>query len=225
MKGILTAYLPGIRRRPVFEPEQYCGETVILVHGLLHRSWRMMDLGQWLCRKGYRVYVYDYPTSRRLIPEMGRELAGFLRQVAAKEAPENRISLISHSMGGLLLRCALAQPEIVPAERRGRWIMLGTPNGGSPVARKVIRDLFFAPALVRPLTALSRPATDLPVPEDWEVHVVAGAFDRKVPPRSAHYPAEKTYYLAQCAHSLMMNHPEVRDRIAGIFMEKEKICK
>ena len=224
MKGILTAYLPGILRRPVFEPEQYRGETVVLVHGLLHRSWRMMDLGRWLCSQGYRVYVYDYPTSRRLIPEMGRELAGFLRQVVAAEAPENRITLISHSMGGLLLRTALAE-DCIPPERRGCWIMLGTPNGGSPVARKVIRDLFFAPYLVRPLTALSRPAKDLPVPEGWRVHVVAGKWDRKVPPRSAHYAGETSYFVAQCRHSLMMDHPEVRGKIMEILSSEEKKWK
>ena len=37
--------------RPVLRPVAGNGEAVVLVHGLIHRSWVMVKLGRELCRR------------------------------------------------------------------------------------------------------------------------------------------------------------------------------
>ena len=110
----LATYAVGGRR---FEhlpgnPEQ---PAVVLVHGLLHRGIVMRSLAKFLNGRGYPVYIYDYKTTRSGIVEHGRKFTEFLRSL-----PEERVGIVTHSMGGLLTRVALCGLSGTPEELSNR---------------------------------------------------------------------------------------------------------
>ena len=77
--------------------------------------------------------------SGRHISTNGRELAGLLCRVMQEwPVPVRRVVLVGHSMGGLVLRAALAVAEEEGHEWLGRdvtLVTLGTPHHGAPLER------------------------------------------------------------------------------------------
>jgi len=91
---------------------------------------------------GYTVRCFDYDW-RRDIGELGIELA---RRIAAE--PARHVSIIGHSMGGLVGRAALRTDA---GQRVERLITLGTPHGGSYAPLQALRGVY---PLVRRLAQL-----------------------------------------------------------------------
>jgi hypothetical protein len=116
---------------------------LVLVHGLC------MNERQWL-REGHdhgaalghalgMTPVYVRYNSGRPISENGRELSALLEQLrSAWPAPLDDVTILAHSMGGLVARSAIHEAE----ERRYGWrdrlrsaAFLGTPHHGAPLER------------------------------------------------------------------------------------------
>jgi pimeloyl-ACP methyl ester carboxylesterase len=91
---------------------------------------------------GYTVRCFDYDW-RRDIAELGIELA---RRIAIE--PARQISIVGHSMGGLVARAALHTDA---GQRVQRLITLGTPHGGSYAPVQALRGVY---PLVRRLAQL-----------------------------------------------------------------------
>ncbi|MEZ5116109.1 MAG: hypothetical protein R2737_07565 [Candidatus Nanopelagicales bacterium] len=133
------------------------------------------------------VYV-RYNTGRR-ISANGRSLALLLDDlVAAWPVPVERIDLVGHSMGGLVIRSAGHYGDVHDAAwvpRLGTVVTLGTPHGGSHVekaahvADRLLSRLPESAPLARLLGARSVGIKDLRygriVDEDW-LHDEAEAF-------------------------------------------------
>lgn len=92
---------------------------------------------------GYDADFFPYDWRRDLV-HLGRALA----ERIARD-PANEISLVAHSMGGLVSRAALA----LGAGKIKRLIMLGTPNNGSFVPVQALRGVY---PVVRKIAALDR---------------------------------------------------------------------
>lgn len=118
--------------------------VVVLVHGLCmnDRQWATADdpgLGEWLAQRIDCTAVYARYNSGLPIADNGQSLAQALEQLLAQwPQPLRRISLIGHSMGGLLARSA----EHLGRARSQRWrallsdlVLLGTPHLGAPLER------------------------------------------------------------------------------------------
>jgi tetratricopeptide (TPR) repeat protein len=80
-------------------------------------------------------FPYDW---RKTITDSAARLRSVLAQAVAKaEAQHQPVRIIAHSMGGLVVRAMLADPDGQQLWKRmcanpgARFIMLGTPNGGS----------------------------------------------------------------------------------------------
>ncbi len=172
--GAMADALPDARRH-----------AVVLVHGLC-----MADLG-W-ARNGHDhgtalerdldcTVAYLRYNSGLHISTNGRALAGMLEAlVRAWPVPLDRLTLVAHSMGGLVVRSACR----VAARRRGAWlsrlgdlVFLGTPHFGAPLARGVhwanmaLRVSPYTAALALMGKAWSAGAADLRhgymLDEDW----------------------------------------------------------
>ncbi len=92
-------------------------------------------LGPRLARTAGVTPLYVRYNSGLHVSQNGRALAGLLAELVAQHGPAIRtLSLIGHSMGGLVARSAgyygtaLAQPWI---DRAGAVVLLGAPNDGS----------------------------------------------------------------------------------------------
>ena len=108
---------------------------LVFRHGIVLNRYVMLPMERYFRRKGYEVHNSTYPTTRKFVEEHARdlseELMGLVRR-SGKSAEPYELSLITHSLGGLVLRYALTHFEMPPIHRA---IMFVPPNRGSATAR------------------------------------------------------------------------------------------
>jgi len=163
------------------------GKILLLVHGLCmsDRQWlrRGHDHGEAMARDLGFAPVYLHYNSGRHVSENGRELAALLEElVAAWPVAVEELTIVAHSMGGLVMRaaCCYAVPESRWRERLGSIVFLGTPHHGAPLERggNWLQTLVALSPYTAPLSRLgmirSAGITDLRfgnvVDEDWSRH-------------------------------------------------------
>jgi pimeloyl-ACP methyl ester carboxylesterase len=111
------------------QPPDNAPETVVLVHGIWMTSLELLLLARRLRRCGYRTTRFRYRSLRRPVRQNAAYLARRVRQL-----PAGKIHLVGHSLGGLVVLQALQDnPDLVA----GRIVLLGSPVGGSAVARRI----------------------------------------------------------------------------------------
>lgn len=116
--------------------EKHSPKTAIVVHGLGNWSVCMRDHAKELRQAGYTVVPFDYPSNFASIDDAAADLAGLIADLP----PTDRIDLVGHSLGGLVLRATLARCK---DERLGRVVLLGTPNQGADLARMLKKSFAF----------------------------------------------------------------------------------
>lgn len=142
------------------------GKLVVLVHGscMNDRQWlrRGHDHGAALGRELGLEPLYLHYNSGLHISQNGAKLAALLEQlVASWPRPVEELTLIGHSMGGLVSRSACLAGERAGHSWRGRLralVCLGSPHHGAPLERggnwvDILLGVF-APS--RPLARLGR---------------------------------------------------------------------
>ena len=115
-------------------------KSVVLVHGLDDPGDIWQSLAPELVKENFNVWLMHYPNDQPIVESTQlffEELKG-LKQLGIR-----RISIVAHSMGGLVSREMLTNPdidynksakdELVP--QVAALIMVGTPNHGSQLAR------------------------------------------------------------------------------------------
>ena len=140
------------------------GEEVVLVHGLWMPALALLPLQRRLSARGYRVRRFGYPSLRG---NLASHLAALAREV---KAGDERVHLVGHSLGGLLILSLLAREECL---RIGRSVLMGPPCMGCHCAAKLIAGRWLAPAVGSTLTewlSLPRPVP----PPEAVVGVIAG---------------------------------------------------
>lgn len=228
-----NAYSLGINTR------NDCQEAVVLIHGLGRRGTSMLSIGYFLKKKGYRVYIYDYPSTRHHIKEHADKFAEFLCKFEKENTDIKKIHIAAHSLGGIIARQALAN-HTIPAEsanpqgknsttedmflrKIGRVVMLAPPNQGSETANK-FSGYWLIPEILKPLRELKNtedsPIHDMPVP-NLEIGIIAGEKDGKVKVYETRLPGEKDHLIVDSYHSFIMNKAEVKAAVAN-FLSKGK---
>jgi pimeloyl-ACP methyl ester carboxylesterase len=119
------------------------GKVLVLVHGLCmsDRQWRRNDHdhGAALERDLGYTPVYLHYNSGRHVSENGRELAALLETLLVNwPVPLTELTILAHSMGGLVARSA----QCFATEAGHEWparlrsiVFLGTPHHGTPLER------------------------------------------------------------------------------------------
>lgn len=115
------------------------GENLI-VTGAMPYTWLPLKLALHAAGFTMRGFAYDW---RR---DLSESAAAFARELA--ECPEGEISVVGHSMGGLVAHAALASDA---GDRVRMLVTLGTPHGGSFAPVQAVRGVY---PLVRRLAQL-----------------------------------------------------------------------
>jgi len=126
--------------REFSKEELLARKTVVLIHGLDDPGKVWQNLAPELAKDGYNVLQMEYPNDQPVV-ESSQLFYEELQEL--KKFGINRISIVAHSMGGLVTREMLTSPEfeynISVNENQLpevlRFIMVGTPNHGSQMAR------------------------------------------------------------------------------------------
>jgi pimeloyl-ACP methyl ester carboxylesterase len=116
---------------------------LLLIHGLCMNDsqWRRdgQDHGATLAQALGCTPVYLRYNSGRHTSENGRELAAMLERLAATwPVPLARITIVGHSMGGLLARSAVQiarESGLSWPDQLCELVFLGTPHHGAPLER------------------------------------------------------------------------------------------
>jgi len=138
------------------------GEAVVLLHGIFRSSKAMKRVQDRLEQDGYLVVPFDYPSTRVDIASSAKMLGDVVKSLDGVE----KISFVTHSMGGLVVRSWLGDG----GDPRARClVMMGTPNKGAEVA-DILRDwhlyrLILGPAGQQLVAHESGAIAKLPVPE------------------------------------------------------------
>lgn len=182
------------------------GEAVVLVHGLMANTLVMESLARWLKPQFDAVINWGYPSIFSPIERHARSLASLLARL---DGQCDRIHLVTHSMGGIIARVALA--ESLPANF-GRFVMIAPPNRGSHVARRLAPYLgLVCPPLVQLADDTSSFVCSLPPPAISELGVIAAQTDFLVHRQSTQLGCERDHIVLPGLHSsLLWRHETAR---------------
>lgn len=201
-------------------------EGVILLHGLGRSALAMWPLARRLQRAGYVVVNQDYPSRKHSIARLAHEYVS--RAFEKMEAQSvSRIHVVTHSMGGILLRYWLQhhQPELL-----GRVVMLAPPNQGSElvdwIRRLSVFEAVMGPASVQLGTrAESLPRQLPPVRAElgvitgtrnatpWFNALFGGPHDGKVSVASARLQEMKDFRVMDVGHTFIMADRKVTSEL------------
>lgn len=174
--------------------------SIILLHGWGLNAASFWWLRAQLRRRGYGpVSIFRYRTRGVPIEAAAEQL----RQLLARQPATQPITLIGHSLGGLVGRYYLRR---YPSQGVRRLITLGTPHQGTRAAWRLLGVGRLQPAapLITRLNAGDH------VPDQVEVVAISSPFDALVvPSRGADYPGACNIAIQAVGHHALLFSPRV----------------
>ncbi|HWJ02085.1 MAG TPA: alpha/beta fold hydrolase [Verrucomicrobiae bacterium] len=148
-------------------------ETIVLVHGYNKNESDMFTLKANLTSMGYNCLTVKLPTKFGTLEDCTNALQIQLQKFMGMSSSQ-RIHLVGHSMGGLIIRNFLAQNNLPTL---GRCVFIASPNKGSRLA-DIAYEIF--PGILKvykPLNALRSNSPEIARPQNTpspEIGIIAG---------------------------------------------------
>ncbi len=139
---------PGLALEDGWQDAPIKQNLIIAVHGFYSNRDRAGAMLAGPSDAGFPVGRFEY-ASNQPIEESAKLLSQSLREIAEKQ-PERDITLLTHSLGGVVARAVVEDPELNPGNVT-QLLMIAPPNHGSALAS---------------LGHEARPAAELEAPEE-----------------------------------------------------------
>lgn len=104
----------------------------VLIHGYMKNSKDMMVLKAHLDQLGYENILVDLPLTFKKLDYCNSKFLEIISDIASGLNTEEKLNLIGHSTGGLLIRYFLATAQDISFINR--CVLIATPNKGSELA-------------------------------------------------------------------------------------------
>ena len=208
--------------------------VVVLIHGLARTSRSMRSVENFLAGQGYQTVSVDYPSRRASIADLARDfVVPVLNDLAQQD--HAAVHVVTHSMGGILLRSAAQQQGLGMIDR---VVLLGPPNAGSEVTDRLgswyLYGLLVGKYAARELRTDGTPSQLPALPDRIETGVIAGnrprqfpvawlmpgplsSHDSKVSIASTHLPHERDHRVLPVDHDAMLRDARVHRHIASFL--------
>jgi len=196
-------------------------DHVVLLHGLGRSSHSMERMATAFRSAGYVVWNLDYPSREATIDALSPRVR---EDIVSRSTNAPRVHVITHSMGGILLRHLQATN---PIPNLGRVVMLAPPSNGSEVVDRLGALSLFAringPAGRQLGTGSNSVPAQLP-PVNFELGVITGnrsingihslflipgPDDGKVSVSRARTAGMRDFRVVPVSHPFIMRDPEV----------------
>jgi hypothetical protein len=206
----------ALREDPAVSPRS--DRLVILLHGWGRTQGMFAGMETALAEEGYDVLSLAYPSTRLSTARHAAALEALIADLKGVR----EVSFVTHSLGGIVLRRALAaKPDFENAVRLRRAVLIAAPNQGAQLAEKLQG---FAPFhwVGGPVAAELPPQAlvDLPAPstpfitiagarnkaEGWNP-LLAGDDDGIVTPAETRLDGAQGHYLVPAPHTFIADHP------------------
>jgi hypothetical protein len=110
-------------------------DTVVGIHGFLSTTRSLKSVEETLMCAGFNVCLWEYKSTKKLIEEHACDLVILLQRIAC-DCPGMPIHFVTHSIGALILRCALNMPLCPQEAKLGKIVLVAPPNQGSCLAHR-----------------------------------------------------------------------------------------
>lgn len=199
--------------------DQATRDTVVLLHGLWRSRTAMWLMAHRLENAGFQVERIGYDSTHQT-PEQILDSVAAQIDACCKALPHT-VHFVGHSLGGLIIRAYLAENAV---RQRGRVVLIGTPNKGTPLV-DAFQDSWWL-ALAGPTArALGTDPGSFPKslpPPEYPVGVIAGlsenglaqhfladSSDGLVPVESTKLAGMVDFIVVKSGHSTMRYSEEV----------------
>ena len=200
---------------------------LVLLHGLGRTRYSLWPVAREAVRRGRRVHNLGYPSRRETIEQLAESVGRRVRELAGNGG---MVDAVTHSMGGIVLRAAVAA-DVLPAAAVRRVVMLAPPNHGSELADRLRDYLVYRLALGPAAQQIGTDEASVPrrlPPPPFEVGIIAGRRstnalfsrvlgsegDGKVTVESAQLDGMRDLVVVDRSHTFIMWAPDV---LAHIF--------
>jgi len=189
-------------------------DAVVVLHGLGGMRVLMWPLVRRLRLAGYQVTNWPYASTFRKVDAHAELLVPVLRQLD-ESADIRKIHFVTHSMGGIVMRAALQRQ---PLAKVGRFVMIGPPNRGTPLAR---RFLWLPKWLFRPLPDLSdHPESFVnllrPI-QGMQTGIIAASHDLIVPTECTHLEGQCDHIVIHATHTYILFRRKTADQVLAFL--------
>jgi pimeloyl-ACP methyl ester carboxylesterase len=184
------------------------GPPVLCIHGITQAGSNYWGLRRILARRGRSSMAVSYGRVRRTLVAHVPPVVAALREMDGR----GPFDVVAHSMGGVVLRLALAtEPDL--ARNIRRVVTLGSPHFGTAAARAI------RIGTVRSLGRRSPEIAEMPpLPKRIRVTTVSVARDLLVYPRdTCHLPGAEHIELPDLGHTGLLTRPEGITRVVAVL--------
>ena len=171
-------------------------------------------------RQGFRAVNWRYVSLRGSIEVHAARLAAKAKELD-EDAGVDRLHLVGHSMGAIVVRRALAMAR---PRKLGRVVLLAPPNRGARLADLALR--LFGRRLVAATELSSHPdsyVNRLAPTADLDCGVIAASWDHVVSLASTYLPGQRDHLVLRSLHTLPLHRQTARQ--VGHFLRDGRFLR